>query len=131
MGLSDEPRDEELIASYTSGNEESFRVLVERHVASIFTFAVRLGVEPHEAEDVTQDIVLKVWKHIKKYDAKSARFRTWLLSIARNTVIDFLRKRRAVSFSAFDMPEGGNALTDTLVDEMPLSEELLARALDA
>ncbi len=53
------------------------------------------------------------------------------MRIARNTCIDHLRRRSAVPLSAFDTDEGGNTLTETLVDEVPLQDELLARAGDA
>ncbi len=122
--------DEALIAQYRAGDEASFNHLVARHLNSVYNLALHLGATASDAEDIAQDTFFKVWKHIKQYDAKHAQFRTWLMRIARNTVIDLLRKRKDISFSSFDSPEGDNTLTDTLPDELPLPDELLSAAFD-
>ncbi|MEY4744637.1 MAG: hypothetical protein RL272_582, partial [Candidatus Parcubacteria bacterium] len=80
----------------------------------------------HDADDLTQETLLKAWRHLKSVDPKRS-FRTWLFSIARRTAIDHLRKRRAVPFSTFDDDAGGNALTDRLEDDADLPDEVAAR----
>lgn len=129
-----EPRpdsDELLIAGYIAGDEAAFQALVGRHLASVYALAIRLGANEADAQDISQDTFLKVWKNIRKFKPQAAQFKTWLLRIARNTIIDFLRKRKAVSFSSFDIEEGSNSLLDTLADEEPAPEETLEAAIDA
>jgi RNA polymerase sigma-70 factor (ECF subfamily) len=122
-----EPSDEELIEAYINGQEEAFAVLVRRYISYVYSFSVRLVQDESEAEDITQETFLKVWKHIKKYSKESARFKTWLTRILRNTAIDFLRKKRPVLFSAFDTEEGGNVLFDQLADTTPLADEVFLK----
>lgn len=93
-----EPSDEELIEAYIKGQEEAFSVLVRRYVSYVYSFSVRLVQDESEAEDITQETFLKVWKHIKKYSKECARFKTWLTRILRNTAIDFLRKKSQFFF---------------------------------
>ncbi|MGH7141677.1 MAG: RNA polymerase sigma factor [Minisyncoccia bacterium] len=123
--------DEELVAAYNAGDESVFAVLVERHLPSVYALARKLGADASEADDISQDTFLKVWKNIKKFRPQSAQFKTWLLHIARNTIIDLLRKRKAVSFSSFETEEGGNVLLETLAADEPLPDEQLSTTIDA
>jgi RNA polymerase sigma-70 factor (ECF subfamily) len=61
-------------------------------------------------------VFLKVWKNIKNFDIEKS-FKTWIYSIAKNTSIDYLRKRKDVPISVFDSDDGGNMIEDTLIDE--------------
>jgi RNA polymerase sigma-70 factor (ECF subfamily) len=121
--------DEDLIAAYVRGDESAFERLVERNLRSVYSFAVRFVGSKNDAEDIAQDTFVKVWKNLKQYSRQSARFRTWLMRVARNTAIDYLRKRKHIPFSKFEDDEGQNFLTDT-PDDSPLPEELLMLAQD-
>ena len=121
--------DEYLINAYREGDEGVFTELVERHLKSTYSFAVRLTGNENDAEDIVQESFLKAWKHLKKFDPQKARFKTWLMQIVRNTAIDSLRKKRIVPLSTFDI-EGENVLSDTLPDDAPLPDEIAAYAGD-
>ena len=60
-----------------------------------------------EAEDITQEVFVKIWKNIKKFD-QNRSFKPWIFQIAKNTSIDFLRKKKSIPFSKFENEEGGN-----------------------
>jgi RNA polymerase sigma-70 factor (ECF subfamily) len=122
--------DEQLIASYLKGDEKAFTVLLQRHLKSIYAFVYRFVGNAQDTEDVTQDTFVKAWKHLKKY-RRGERFTTWLFSIARNTAIDRLRKKRGVSFSDFENATGDNAFIAQLTDPKPLPDELALKARDA
>jgi len=62
---------------------------VQRYVQSIVH-------EPHDAEDVTQNVFVKLFGCMERYDERRAPFSAWLLRIARNAALDHLRHRRAV-----------------------------------
>lgn len=117
--------DEELVAEYLAGDEDTFGVLLKRHLRSVYSFAVRSVGD--EAEDIVQDTWAKVWKNLKKYDSRSAKFKTWLMRIARNTVIDYLRRKKPYVFSDFENDDGDNRM-EQAADEGPLPDELVARA---
>ena len=119
--------DEELIVEYIAGDERALSTLVDRYLKDVHAFALRLVNDPQAAEDVVQESFVKAWKHIRRY-RQGSNFRTWLFTIARNTAIDVLRRKKELAFSSFENAEGENVLVATLVDEALLPEELLARA---
>ena len=123
-----EQTDEELIREYLAGNETAFPSLLKRHLKSVYSFVVRSVGD--EAEDVVQDTFLKAWRNLKTYEPESAKFKTWLMRIARNTVIDYLRKKKSFVFSDFKNEQNDNPILDT-ADPGPLPDELAARAHDA
>ncbi len=124
-----EREDQQLISDYLTGDESALHELVRRYLKALYNFAYRLAGNTGDAEDITQEIFIKVWKNIKRYD-QNYSVKTWLFAIARNTTIDWLRKKRDLVFSDFDTDEGENSLLNTLADPMPLSDEIMARAED-
>lgn len=126
----DERTDEDLLAAYTAGDEEAFSLLVKRHIDGVYSFIYRLVGSQTAAEDITQETFLKIWKNIGTYSVTASRFKTWMLKIARNASIDFLRKRKSIALSQFDDEEGYNSVADSLVDEGKLPHELFAEAED-
>ncbi len=123
--------DEELIAAYKGGDESAFAQLTRRHLNGVYSFIVRFVGEPQEAEDITQDTFLKAWKSLQKYNESSSKFKTWLFRIARNTSIDFLRKKKHVPFSHFETEAGVNVLTETIASEEEPPEQLMMKLEDA
>src|SRR3989344_4768476 len=119
--------DSQLITDYLAGNEKSLEVLFERYLKPIYSFTYRYIGGGQDSEDVTQEVFVKVWRNLKKFDQEKS-FKTWIFSIAKNASLDYLKKKKAVPFSEFDTEEGGNRLTDTLADPSPLPLELLEKA---
>lgn len=119
--------DQQLIADYLAGDEKSLEVLFGRYFKSIYSFTYRYVGGGQDAEDVTQDVFVKVWRHIKRFDQNKS-FKTWIFSIAKNTAIDFLKKKKTIPFSEFENEDGENMITETLADPSPLPQELLERA---
>lgn len=116
--------DESLVAVYRAGSEPAFEKLVARHLGGVYSFALRLVGETNAAQDIAQEVFVKVWRSINTFDPAQATFKTWLMRIARNSSIDYLRKRKMVPLSAFDT-EDGNVVSDTLADDsLGIEEEL-------
>jgi len=110
------PADNNLIKKYLDGDENSFSKIVDIYLKQILNFSYKLVGNRKDAEDVTQEVFLKVWKNLNKFDLEK-NFKTWIFAIARNTCIDFLRKKKEIPFSKFDNEEGDNVLEDSLVDK--------------
>ncbi len=123
--------DEELIAAYLTGQEDAFGELTRRHLTGVYSFTLRFVGSVHDAEDIVQDTFLKAWKSLRKYDPRSSKFKTWLFRIARNTAIDFLRKKKHVPFSQFETEGGVNVLTETVASEEELPDTLMMKLEDA
>jgi RNA polymerase sigma-70 factor (ECF subfamily) len=119
--------DEQLVKDYLDGDKNVFTEIVDRYLKSIYNFSYRLIGNEKEAEDVSQEVFLKVWKNIKKFDTEKS-FKTWIFSITRNASIDYLRKRRDVLLSVFDNENGTNFIEDSLIDEEPKADEIFSLA---
>lgn len=124
--------DQQIIADYLNGDEEAITLLIDRYLKSIFNFTYRLVGKPEDAEDITQETFLKMWRNIKKY-RQGENFKTWLFTIARNTAIDWLRKKKSVAFSDFSAHDGENdedynSFAESLIDPEPLPDEIFVKA---
>ena len=108
--------DEELAGLAVKGDEVALENLIARYLKRVFSFAYRYVHNSADAEDITQETFVKVWRHLKKFDTNKV-FRTWVYQIAKNTALDWLKKKSPVPFSAFDMVDGDDWLTQTVVDE--------------
>ncbi|MBI4433687.1 sigma-70 family RNA polymerase sigma factor [Candidatus Uhrbacteria bacterium] len=102
MTDSPHPRsDAELIHAYRNGDAAAFRVLTERHCTSVYRLAYSFVHETAAAEDIAQETFVKAWRHLSAFDTRRS-FPAWLLRIARNTAIDWIRTHQ-VTFSTEDL----------------------------
>ena len=118
--------DQQLIASYLAGDEKSLEILFGRYLKPIYSFVYRYVSGAHDVEDITQEVFVRIWRNLKKFDQNKS-FKTWIFSIAKNAAIDFLKKKKAIPFSEFENEEKENILIETLADPSPLPQELLER----
>jgi RNA polymerase sigma-70 factor (ECF subfamily) len=86
------PDDVAAVAKARGGDEEAFRVLVERHGRSIYRLAYRMTGRPEDAEDVVQETFVRAYRQLSRFEARS-NFATWLYRIGFNCAIDFMRAR--------------------------------------
>jgi RNA polymerase sigma-70 factor (ECF subfamily) len=77
--------------AFKSGDARAFRVLVQRHRGPVFNFILRYAGHRQRAEDLLQEVWLKVVRGSGEYEPK-ARFTTWVYTIARNLCVDSARK---------------------------------------
>lgn len=99
----DEKFDEKIIKQVLSGDTSAFAVLVERYKSRIFTLAYRMLSSREEAEDISQEAFVKIYRSLKIYDAGRTRFSTWIYRITYNLCVDHLRKRRETAPLEEDM----------------------------
>lgn len=119
--------DAQLIKEYLKGDKESLEILIKRYLKPVYSFVRYLVGDDSSAEDITQEVFVRAWKNLKKFDQKK-NFKTWIFSIAKNASIDFLRKKKAVPLSAFDNDDGGNTIAETLADQAPFPDKNVERA---
>ncbi len=126
--------DEQLIIAYSRGDEAAIETLIARHLDATYTFVSRYVWTAGDAEDITQDVFLRAWKNLKKFD-RTKSFKTWLFAIAKNASLNWIKKKKPSLFSEFSVKnahgetEGGEAFfADTRMDQSPLPDELFARA---
>jgi len=89
-------------------NMDAFRQIMTKYKRTIFGFCFRFCGNRSDAEDLAQDIFIKVFIHLKFFRRES-KFSTWLYRIAVNTCLSYVRKRSAVSNNktGFDLDENG------------------------
>ena len=75
------------------GNQQAFRVLVERHSRVVFRLAYRMTGNEQDAEDLVQETFLREYKQFKSFDERAA-FGTWLHRICVNCSLDLIRARK-------------------------------------
>jgi RNA polymerase sigma-70 factor (ECF subfamily) len=81
------------VAQALGGDQEAFRVLVERHSRSLFRLAYRMTGNEQDAEEVVQEAMLRAYRRLNKFESRS-NFGTWLYRIGVNCALDLMRKRR-------------------------------------
>ncbi len=82
--------DGDLAARARSGNRAALEALVQRHQRWIYNIALRMFHHPQDAEDATQEILLKAFTHLASFEGRSS-FRTWLYRIVVNHVLNMKR----------------------------------------
>ncbi|KUF12255.1 sigma-70 family RNA polymerase sigma factor [Pseudoponticoccus marisrubri] len=86
---------EALIARVAMGDRKAFRTLYDRTSAKLFGIALRVLKEQGPAEEVLQEVYIRIWNRAGQYRVNGYSPMTWLITITRNAAIDRLRKARA------------------------------------
>jgi len=112
----DESTDTDLIEQATRGDREALEKLVLRHQAWIYNIAVRMVFHSQDAEEVTQEVLVKVITRLSSFHGES-QFRTWLYRITANHVLNMKRRggeREPRTFSGY-----ADAINDTPDLDLP------------
>jgi RNA polymerase sigma-70 factor, ECF subfamily len=94
-------RDVDLVEDFRRGDVEGFNELVRRHQEKIYWVCRRIVGTHEDADDVVQDVFIRVYERLKSFRAES-EFYTWLYRIATNASLNALRKKRLKEFVRFD-----------------------------
>lgn len=115
------PLDEDdlLLERIGEGDQGAFRTLVERHLDRAYALALRILRNASDAEDVAQDVLLKIWSTRGSWQSGRARFSTWLYRVVTNRCLDLHRRPRTKPME--DAPESADA-SPTAVDTIHRSE---------
>jgi len=91
--VTDEPTDDELIAKFSKGCQQSFEIILKRYETKVHNLAMRLTRNPQDAEEVLQDVFVTIHRKIDSFQGK-AKFSSWLYRITVNASFMKLRKRK-------------------------------------
>ena len=106
-----------LIEGLRQQSPKAQQEMLDRYGRDVFAQVVRLVSQTENAEEVYQDVFVKVFSHIGQYDANRSSLRTWVMRIAYNEAISFLRRKSAPTVHFDDYERGVETLTDAEVDE--------------
>lgn len=119
---------EELLVLIYKKDDRAFNHIYDMYSKSLFAVISNLVKDKEEAEDVLQEVFVKIWKNIDSYNETKGRFYTWILNIARNTSIDKLRsknfnnsKKNLSSDNFVHLLDQSNKLTDK-IDSIGIQE---------
>jgi len=111
--------DERLVAALEGRDERALETLYDRYGDYVYSVCMRMVGDVQLAEDLSQEVFLRLWRRPDLYDQTRGRFLTWLLSIARNRAIDE-RRSRGRRFR-FESPPSSTA--EEMLEAAPTSDE--------
>ena len=103
--------DQALLNRCLAGDDSAWEALLSAHTRRIYNLCYRFTGRVEEAEDVAQEVFIKVFQTLKSYDSAQGSFSTWLNSVARNHLVDHYRRARK------------DRLTSSLEENLPAAEE--------
>lgn len=103
-----ERSDNEIITEVLNGNVEAYTEIIRRHKQRIYRVVYRFAPDLHEANDLLQEVFIKIYRVLNQYDGK-ASFASWALRVASNLCIDHLRRRKEMlptpNEALYDIPD--------------------------
>ena len=134
-------KETEFVTHLLSKDKKSFGVLYDSYSNALFGIIFRIVQNDELAEDILQEVFIKIWNNSHTYDSKKSRLFTWMLNIARNSSIDYMRSKQGKvdkkNFSIdlvkniYEKPSNLNQINDyigikKLVDELkPDQKEII------
>ena len=85
----------ELVHSLKQRDKDAFDYLYTRYSGALYTTVLNIVAEKETANDILQEIFVKIWKQLDQYDPNRGRLFTWMLNVARNAAIDFTRGKQS------------------------------------
>ena len=118
--------DIEIVEKVLKGDIDIFSEIIEKYEKMIYNLAYRIFNNRSDAEDITQEVFIKVYKNLHKCEGKQS-IKTWVYTIAYNTCIDEVRKRKGKNNISLDMEIEGEKNSFSL--EIPSNEPTPEKAL--
>lgn len=123
------PSDQELVRKACTGDVQAFRQLVEQHQAFVYRVAYRFVNNVAEAEDITQECFIRLWKNLHRY-RHEVKLTTWLYKIATNLSLDFLKSGRARTARRMVALEDYNDMAQVRPADQPLIDSELRATIE-
>lgn len=105
--------DYEIIAKVKAGEVEEFNLLIEKYYREIFKFVHNQFDDLETTKDIVQEIFMRIYANLNKYNKKKATFRTWIYRISNNYCINYMRNNKNHDVKGFNL------------DSLKLSEDCL------
>jgi RNA polymerase sigma-70 factor, ECF subfamily len=124
-----EPEDEVLVQRLLARDAEAFARLYDRHADLVYSVALRVLADTALAEDIAQDVFLRLWRTPAAYDAGRGRFVSWLVSVARNRAVDEVRMRGRRRLREIGEHDVGEEPVDVRAEDPQLAAQVQAERL--
>jgi len=127
-----EDQDKELIKKVVEGDETAFEQMVKKYERRVLNTIYRYIGKSDEAEDIAQEVFIKVWHHAKSFKGKS-KFSTWLYRIVVNQCLNYRSKHKERLASLDEIMEQGKTPESLKVEiefERQRKSKIMRRAID-
>ena len=94
-----------------AGDSEGLHFLYVRYADDVLRYVTSFVRDHHEAEDITQNVFAKLMVAIKKYEQQAVPFTAWIMRVARNASLDYLRAKRAIPTEEVRLADNGSVQT--------------------
>ena len=85
--------EQEIISLLLQRDQKGFNYLYDNYSGAIYGIITRIVSSKEYADEIIQDTFVKIWKNIAQFDAEKGRLYTWMINLARNTAIDYVRSK--------------------------------------
>jgi RNA polymerase sigma-70 factor, ECF subfamily len=113
-----------LVRRCVAGDAAAWEEIVQRYNRRIYNICYRFAGSGDDAEDLTQEVFIKMYRTLNSYDVERGAFMTWVTTITRNLLVDHFRKTKQDR-----MTESLDTVSSEHEDAMPLSEQIPDRGL--
>jgi RNA polymerase sigma-70 factor (ECF subfamily) len=109
------------VARLATGDEAALEPLYDRYGKLVYSLALRVVRDPAAAEEVTQEVFVRLWRNAASFDPTRGRVHAWLMRITHNLALNEIRRRqsRPVAADNYDWEAAGAALVDQDADRDP------------
>jgi RNA polymerase sigma-70 factor, ECF subfamily len=115
-----------LVRRCLAGDAAAWEEIVQRHHRRIYNLCYRFAGAPDDAQDLTQEVFIRMYRTLKSYDLERGAFMTWVTTITRNLLVDHFRKSKQQRLTdSLDTVSSGHE------DAVPLSERIPDKGLPA
>ena len=118
----------ELLLGLQAHDEQAFSFLYDRYSKALFSIIWQVVPQQELAEDILQEVFVKIWQNISSYDETKGRLYTWMLNIARNQAIDRTRSKdfnnRSKTTELSENVYNNSQAAETKVDDVGLQKTL-------
>jgi len=121
--IAEAEQEQTLVSRAIDGDADAFGDLYTRHLDAIYRHVYFRVADAHLAEDLTEEVFIRAWTALPKYEPQGHRFSSWLYRIAQNLVVDHYRRKASQGSE-------NEAEMEKLPDPRSLPEEQLAKQQD-
>ncbi|RZJ80720.1 MAG: sigma-70 family RNA polymerase sigma factor [Flavobacterium sp.] len=85
--------EQEIVSLLIKQDEKGFNYLYDNYAAAIYGIVTKVVFDKEYADEIIQDVFVKIWRNISQFDPEKGRLYTWMINLARNTAIDYIRSK--------------------------------------
>jgi RNA polymerase sigma-70 factor, ECF subfamily len=113
----------EIIKDAQSGNRYALAQLLHENYSTVYKYLLKITLNDFEAQDITQDTMVKAIEKINTYNIEKSSFATWLIAIAKNILIDRIRKQKR--FEKYKLENSRIEILSTSLDDFLQKNEVV------